>query len=92
MLKLLLFLLFNFLTFRHDQTSASFCKTSGAESKVCNIHICLPLPINPHLSTEYTAMFLMCSYLACIEATVLGMIFIADIRWKFIQKNTIPLL
>lgn len=26
-------------------------------------------------------------YLACAETTVLSMIFIADIRWKFIEKH-----
>lgn len=40
----------------------------------------------------YTALFLMLSYLIRTEAIALSTSFIANIRWKFMQENTIVLL
>lgn len=75
-----LVVIFNFLSFRHDQT-CHFCITPGAESKVWNIHMYFSLPINPHLPTEHLAIFLF-SYLACVAATALSMIFTAAINGR----------
>lgn len=59
-----------------------FCVTPGAESKVWNMHMYFSLPINPHLPTEHLAIFLF-SYLACVAATALSMIFTAAINGRF---------